>query len=672
MDRLRDYNFLPNYTNDHLHPSNAPTHASPSQLSTSTAQAPLASSTHFEYHTTSHVHGSTERGVHTLEFRLPLIAPTLGYASDFQPGVSRICPPLPNQYPPNSLGKYHTNSAGSSTCSQPSLSATFSVPVSMPVSVPISVPFSYGPDSRSVGVDRLSSLGLHTSGPPRPGHPHATTSSLLLEDICHLEPVDALPSAVTSGPGGPGTLAPALRLATDQAYSDCPAAEFSPPTWSFPPSLPSLCYPSFSASESNSATTPKKEPADDFLCFSPSPGPADGDAFGHAPLLGIYADVNMRELAVQEHSPSACVNPADIMGDTSGELSPGQQDRYSPNTDTPGSDMSLTPASTTVPLADSFNLADRQRSQTPDLAADFPDEALVGNEFPEEAISAIVSVLKDSVKQEGPQSSVSSAGGSFAPQASVRPCELVAPKPLYPNQIPTYANNALGLHHPSLAAGSSRMSFPGPRVPFTDLQLQQIQPIQVPPYGAYPPLGLPPGFAVPPIAFPPPPSPVLNAHTGIELDELRRRAADFRTRNPGMELDRTFLQSFAGRLSARGELLDEYRCYVIGCGQRNKRRDHILVHVGSHVEHRPWQCQHCGMRFLRKNECKRHESSHEGRKPFSCPICAPFQERNFVRQDLLKRHMRVTHGVNDTSRGASAAAKQRAEARKDENAERWT
>ena len=56
-----------------------------------------------------------------------------------------------------------------------------------------------------------------------------------------------------------------------------------------------------------------------------------------------------------------------------------------------------------------------------------------------------------------------------------------------------------------------------------------------------------------------------------------------------------------------------------------------------------------GMKFLRKNECKRHESSHEGLKPFSCRLCAPFHERSFVRQDLLKRHLRVSHGVNETS-----------------------
>lgn len=58
------------------------------------------------------------------------------------------------------------------------------------------------------------------------------------------------------------------------------------------------------------------------------------------------------------------------------------------------------------------------------------------------------------------------------------------------------------------------------------------------------------------------------------------------------------------------------------------------------------------MRFLRKNECKRHTSSHGGQKPFRCPICAPFQDRSFVRQDLLKRHMKVTHGVLDRRKRA--------------------
>jgi early growth response protein 1 len=37
-------------------------------------------------------------------------------------------------------------------------------------------------------------------------------------------------------------------------------------------------------------------------------------------------------------------------------------------------------------------------------------------------------------------------------------------------------------------------------------------------------------------------------------------------------------------------LLDDYRCYVVGCTQVNKRKDHMIVHVGSHLDHRPYKC----------------------------------------------------------------------------------
>ncbi|KAF8559057.1 hypothetical protein OG21DRAFT_1503516 [Imleria badia] len=85
-------------------------------------------------------------------------------------------------------------------------------------------------------------------------------------------------------------------------------------------------------------------------------------------------------------------------------------------------------------------------------------------------------------------------------------------------------------------------------------------------------------------------SPVLNAHLGIELDELVSRAERFRTRYPEREIDRPWLSHFAGKLSDRGELLNDFRCYVVGCDQRNKRRDHILVHVGAHIGQRPFAC----------------------------------------------------------------------------------
>ncbi|KAH7887965.1 hypothetical protein F5I97DRAFT_1864501 [Phlebopus sp. FC_14] len=134
-------------------------------------------------------------------------------------------------------------------------------------------------------------------------------------------------------------------------------------------------------------------------------------------------------------------------------------------------------------------------------------------------------------------------------------------------------------------------------------------------------------------------SPVLNAHLGIELNELSLRADRFRAQNPGQEIDRTWLSHFAGKLSDRGELLGEFRCYVIGCNQRNKRRDHILVHVGAHIGQRPFACSVCSLRFLRKNECKRHEASHTGSRPYSCDLCG----QAFVRQDLVKRHVKRTH-----------------------------
>lgn len=85
-------------------------------------------------------------------------------------------------------------------------------------------------------------------------------------------------------------------------------------------------------------------------------------------------------------------------------------------------------------------------------------------------------------------------------------------------------------------------------------------------------------------------SPVLNAHLGIELSELIARADRFRTEYPERDIDRAWLSHFAGKLSDRGELLTDFRCYVIGCDQRNKRRDHILVHVGAHIGQRPFAC----------------------------------------------------------------------------------
>ena len=87
-------------------------------------------------------------------------------------------------------------------------------------------------------------------------------------------------------------------------------------------------------------------------------------------------------------------------------------------------------------------------------------------------------------------------------------------------------------------------------------------------------------------------TPVLDAHRGVDLEELKAKAERYRLRNQGRDYDKRWLISFAGKLSMRGELVEEFRCYITGCQQMNKRRDHILIHVGAHLDQRPFKCRH--------------------------------------------------------------------------------
>ncbi|RXW21177.1 hypothetical protein EST38_g4693 [Candolleomyces aberdarensis] len=178
-----------------------------------------------------------------------------------------------------------------------------------------------------------------------------------------------------------------------------------------------------------------------------------------------------------------------------------------------------------------------------------------------------------------------------------------------------------------------------------------LAPVQGPPVGSLPLLPVDLG------------SPVFDAHRGIHLEDLKARAERYRLRNQGREYDKRWLLSFAGKLSNKGELLEEFRCYIAGCKQVNKRRDHILIHVGAHLDQRPFRCVHCDARFLRKNECKRHELSHTGIRPFTCNICqdpAP----TFVRQDLLRRHMKRSHQVDVEKENKRSASRPRKRVRK--------
>lgn len=109
-------------------------------------------------------------------------------------------------------------------------------------------------------------------------------------------------------------------------------------------------------------------------------------------------------------------------------------------------------------------------------------------------------------------------------------------------------------------------------------------------------------------------TPVFDAHRGVDIDELRLKAERYRLRNPGRIYDNNWLASFAGKLSDRGELINDYRCYVAGCTQVNKRRDHILIHIGSHLDQRPYACSYWCAFFASSVR-----SSNNRNQPFQIP-----------------------------------------------------
>ena len=94
-----------------------------------------------------------------------------------------------------------------------------------------------------------------------------------------------------------------------------------------------------------------------------------------------------------------------------------------------------------------------------------------------------------------------------------------------------------------------------------------------------------------------PDTPVFNMHEGISEHDLQRRANRYRRRYPGRSLDRHWLLKYAGKLNKDGKAIEDYRCYITGCAQVNKRRDHIIVHICSHVNERPFSCRYWLLRF---------------------------------------------------------------------------
>ena len=89
-----------------------------------------------------------------------------------------------------------------------------------------------------------------------------------------------------------------------------------------------------------------------------------------------------------------------------------------------------------------------------------------------------------------------------------------------------------------------------------------------------------------------PDTPMFNMHQGVSEYDLQRRVNRYRRRYPGKSLDRHWLSNYAGKLNKDGKAIEDYRCYISGCAQLNKRRDHIIVHICSHVNERPFECRH--------------------------------------------------------------------------------
>ena len=263
------------------------------------------------------------------------------------------------------------------------------------------------------------------------------------------------------------------------------------------------------------------------------------------PMVPIVADINMFELAWSQQVPSGTVNPADTM------LAPDRDDGMGgdPDSPMPPSSSSSSPTTFKSPLLDGFPagfidhvLSMMSASETADQAAPVQDEAPIKGENDNPPFS-VLEPLDEPI--------------DTMPQPAIHVLDL-APPSMIPSQLSSPPKSHIGVIHSANIVTTSRRPLKG------------HEKAHVPDMG----------------------TPVLDAHHGIHIAELRAKADRYRQRNPGQDIDKRWLNSFAGKLSERGELLDDFRCYVYGCYQTNKRRDHILIHVGSHVDQRPFVCKH--------------------------------------------------------------------------------
>lgn len=271
-----------------------------------------------------------------------------------------------------------------------------------------------------------------------------------------------------------------------------------------------------------------------------------GDIDANTPEMAVpYPDINMFDLAYMKRSPQASIDPSFIMM----------------STPSPTSSRSEIPASASFSSSISTSdLVGTSLRGSPILTAGMVDD--------------ILAILSNNVEQD-------SDNLSTAPRDNEELPVLPRPKDYSPNMQgkPLRSTNLLKVSGRRSSSHEEPFEYqvatPTPaahRSPLADLRLPSTSQHMI---------GNVPASQD---------SPILNAHLGVHIDELVQNADRYRMRHPDCEIDKKWLLSYAGKLSERGELLDDYRCYVKGCTQVNRRRDHILVHVGSHVDQRPFAC----------------------------------------------------------------------------------
>ncbi|KAJ1920382.1 hypothetical protein H4219_001358 [Mycoemilia scoparia] len=81
------------------------------------------------------------------------------------------------------------------------------------------------------------------------------------------------------------------------------------------------------------------------------------------------------------------------------------------------------------------------------------------------------------------------------------------------------------------------------------------------------------------------------------------------------------------------------------CNQGFARKFNLTVHNRIHGKDggKRFKCPHCPRGFTRKNDLDRHMIRHDKSKGFSCDKC----DSRFARVDVLKRHRRAVHHLDD-------------------------